>query len=97
MYSYIKSYLTSHKFFTIEAALLDRDNPKIIIGRTKEPILYPEMPYERDGKIPNIVFPSGTLVFNDMLGIYYGAADTHTCLATCPLTTLLDSMCIMKS
>jgi predicted GH43/DUF377 family glycosyl hydrolase len=85
IYCYIKSYLTSHKFFAIEAALLDIDNPQKIIGRTKEPLLFPETDYELEGKIPNVIFPSGALVFNDTLGIYYGAADTHICLATCSI------------
>jgi predicted GH43/DUF377 family glycosyl hydrolase len=97
IYSYIKSYLTSHKFFGIEAVLLDADNPENLIGRTEEPLLYPETDYEREGKIPNVIFPSGALVFNNTLGIYYGAADTRVCLATCPLDELLRSMCIMKT
>jgi predicted GH43/DUF377 family glycosyl hydrolase len=92
IYSYIKSYLTSHKFFGIEAALLDLDNPQKIIGRTKLPLMYPEQEYELVGKIPNIVFPSGALIYNNTLGIYYGAADTHVCLATCSVDTLLADM-----
>jgi beta-1,2-mannobiose phosphorylase / 1,2-beta-oligomannan phosphorylase len=92
IYCYIKSYLTSHKFFGIEAALLDIHNPQHIIGRTSHPILFPETDYEREGKIPNVIFPSGALVFNDTLGIYYGGADTHICLATCNIDELLSSM-----
>lgn len=89
IYSYIKSYQTSHKFFGIEAVLLDGENPQKIIGRTKMPLLYPEYEYELQGKIPNIVFPSGALIYNDNVGIYYGAADTSVCLATCSLSELL--------
>jgi len=92
IYSYIKSYLTSHKFFGIEAVLLDLHNPQKIIGRTSEPLLYPEYDYELIGKIPNIVFPSGALIYNDTVGIYYGASDTHVCLATCNLNELLSDM-----
>ncbi len=92
IYSYIRSYLTSHKFFGIEAALLDINTPQIIIGRTQEPLLFPEEEYERTGVIPNVVFPSGALVYNDTLGIYYGAADTRVCLATCSLKELINEM-----
>jgi predicted GH43/DUF377 family glycosyl hydrolase len=88
IYCYIKSYLTSHKFFTIEAALLDNNEPTKVIGRTQEPLLYPETDYEVQGKIPNIVFPSGALIVNNNLGVYYGGADTRICLATCPLDAL---------
>jgi beta-1,2-mannobiose phosphorylase / 1,2-beta-oligomannan phosphorylase len=92
IYSYIKSYLTSHKFFGIEAALLDADNPQKILKRTTRPLLYPEYDYELIGKIPNVIFPSGALIYNNNLGIYYGATDTTVCLATCSLDELLDSM-----
>jgi predicted GH43/DUF377 family glycosyl hydrolase len=92
IYSYIKSYLTSHKFFGIEAALLDIDNPQKIIGRTEHPLLFPEYEYELVGKIPNVIFPSGALIHNDMLGIYYGATDTSVCLATCNVDDLINEM-----
>ncbi len=92
IYCYIKSYLTSHKFFTIEAALLDGDDPTKVIGRTQEPLLYPETDYEVEGKIPNIVFPSGALIVNNNLGVYYGGADTRICLATCPLDVLFQEL-----
>lgn len=92
IYSYIRSYLTSHKFFGIEAALLDLTDPQKILAHTQEPLLYPERDYELRGKIPNVVFPSGALVYNDTLGIYYGAADTRVCLATCPLADLFGAL-----
>jgi predicted GH43/DUF377 family glycosyl hydrolase len=89
IYSYIKNYLSAYKFFGIEAVLLDIKNPQIILGRTAHPILYPETEYERVGLIPDIVFPSGALIHNDNLGVYYGAADMRVCLATCNLDELL--------
>lgn len=92
IYSYIKSYKTSHKFFGIEAVLLSAENPQNILKRTQDPLLFPEMEYELIGNIPNVIFPSGAVVHNDILGIYYGAADTTTCLATCSLQDLLESM-----
>jgi len=76
----------------VEAALLDLKNPQKIIGHTKHPILYPELDYELTGLIPNIVFPSGALVYNNNLGVYYGAADTRVCLATCVLDELLKEL-----
>jgi beta-1,2-mannobiose phosphorylase / 1,2-beta-oligomannan phosphorylase len=92
IYSYIKNYHSSYKFFGIEAALLDGNNPQKIIGHTNHPILYPEHDYELTGLIPNIVFPSGVLVHNNNLGVYYGAADTRVCLATCSLNDLLAEL-----
>lgn len=92
IYCYIKSYLTSHKFFGIEAAILDLKNPQIVLKKTPDPILYPELDYELIGKIPNVIFPSGALIYNNNLGVYYGATDTTVCLATIPVEELLSSM-----
>lgn len=96
IYCYIKNYLSSHKFFGIEAALLDAGNPQKIIGHTSQPLLYPEQEYEVTGFIPNVIFPSGALVYNNNLGVYYGAADTRVCLATCPLDELLEELTKLK-
>ncbi len=92
IYSYIKSYNTSHKFFGIEAVIVDKQNPQKILKRMHDPILFPEMEYERAGNIANVIFPTGAVIHNDTLGIYYGAADTTTCLATCSVEELCRLM-----
>ena len=47
-------------------------------------ILAPLAPYEREGDVPNVVFPCGLVhdVETDEIRLYYGAADTSICLAT---------------
>jgi beta-1,2-mannobiose phosphorylase / 1,2-beta-oligomannan phosphorylase len=92
IYCYIRNYISSSKIFGIEAVLLDANDPKKVIGRSDIPLLFPERPYEMYGKIPNVIFPSGALVNNNNLGIYYGAADTSVCLATCRLDELLKEL-----
>ncbi len=92
IYSYIKNYFSGDKVFGIEAALLDSENPRKVIGRSALPLLTPEAPYELEGVVPNIVFPSGALIKNDLLYVYYGAADTRVCLATMHLASLLDQI-----
>lgn len=92
IYCYIRNYLSSSKIFGIEAVLLDHNNPKKVIGKSDIPLLFPERPYEMSGKIPNVIFPSGAMVNNNNLGIYYGAADTSVCLATCNLDELLKEL-----
>ena len=87
--SYIKNYLSDNKIFGIEAVLLDIDNPRKVIGRTDHPLLIPTEKYELDGIVPNVTFPSGALVNENELYVYYGAADTSTCLAKCDLEHLL--------
>ena len=92
LYSYIKNYVSSEKIFSIDAVLLDLENPLKIIGRLEEPIMVPEKDYELLGNVPNIIFPSGALVNNDNVGLYYGAADTTCALATFRLDEALSSL-----
>lgn len=92
IYSYIKNYISNDKSFGIEAILLDLENPNKIIGRTQSPLLAPEKDYEMKGVVPNVIFPSGALVKDDKLFVYYGAADTRVALATCDLKELLSDM-----
>ena len=93
VYSYIQYYYDEHKrIFSIEAALLDHDNPQKLISRT-EAILVPQEFYEEYGLVPNIVFPSGaTLGDNGVLDIWYGAADTVCAKASLKLHDLLRAL-----
>jgi len=59
IYSYIQNYFAPPAVFGIEAALLDINNPQRIIARTDKPLLVPQEEYEKYGKVPNIVFPTG--------------------------------------
>lgn len=93
LYSYIENYLDQEKRqFAIEAMLLDLDDPLKIIGRTDYPLLLPRESYEMQGDVPNIIFPSGGLIKNNILFAYYGAADTCCALATCDVNQLLDTL-----
>jgi predicted GH43/DUF377 family glycosyl hydrolase len=78
--------------YRVGALLLDLKDPMNIIARTPKPILEPEAVYERQGIIPNVVFPCGNVVINDQLFVYYGGADRFCCVATVPMGELLDHM-----
>ena len=52
---------------------------------------------EREGIVKNIIFPSGTAVFDDRLYIYYGAADTCVATAEVPINELLNELTNLKS
>jgi len=75
--------LTSCNGFVYAAgvALLDLDEPWRVIARAAPHVLAPELPYECVGDVPNVVFPCAALREGNRLAIYYGAADTVTCLA----------------
>lgn len=92
LYSYIRNYRSGTPLFTVEAALLDLKNPARIIGRTDAPLFVPEEEYELYGKIPDVVFPTGVTIERDTIMLYYGAADTTTCVATASLSRLLHEL-----
>ncbi|MEK7501336.1 MAG: hypothetical protein AAB629_00245 [Patescibacteria group bacterium] len=92
VYAHIQRYGASDVVFGTEIILLDLENPRKIIGRTKGPFMVPEAYYEKVGQVPNIIFPSGALIQGDKLEVYYGATDTYCAFATIPLDNLLDSI-----
>jgi predicted GH43/DUF377 family glycosyl hydrolase len=92
IYSHIQKYFTAEKVFGIEAALLDHDDPTIVHKRTIFPFMVPEEGYERYGRLPKIIFPSGALRHGDTLTVYYGGTDTNCSRATLSFSRLLDSM-----
>jgi len=92
-YAYIENYFNQHdRVFSIEAALLDRDDPSKIISRT-ESIMVPEEIYEEYGIAPNIVFPtSATIGDGGQLDLWYGAADTVCAKASVKLHDLMRAL-----
>lgn len=74
------------------AALLDYQNPLRVIARFPDPILEPERQFEKVGDVPNVVFPTGTALFDDELLIYYGGADKAIGMATASLKELLHEL-----
>lgn len=92
IYSYISNYHSKNRVFAIEALLLDKQDPRKLIARTAGPLLTPEESYELYGFVPNVIFPSGARIHDDMLDIYYGAADHTVCLAHVSLSKLIESM-----
>ena len=74
------------------AMLLDLENPARVLARTREPILEPQMEFERQGVVSNVVFPDGTAVVNGTLSVFYGGADTVCCVAYAPLKQFLDEL-----
>jgi predicted GH43/DUF377 family glycosyl hydrolase len=78
--------------YAVGALLLDKHNPFTILGRSDKPLLQPEMPYELQGQIPNVVFPCGAVVIEDRLYVYYGGADSVIGVATMPLQKLIGEL-----
>lgn len=78
--------------YKLGAMLLDKKDPTKVIARSKAPLLEPSVWYENEGSKPRIVYSCGAVVKDETLFVYYGSADTVTCVATVPLGRLLDAL-----
>lgn len=67
--------------YSMGVALLDLDEPWKVIARSSDYVLAPTAPYEQVGDVQNVLFPCAALTEGDRISLYYGAADTVTCLA----------------
>nr|WP_294904128.1 hypothetical protein [uncultured Lacibacter sp.] len=76
------------------AALLDLENPQKEITRLPYPLFKPEFDWELKGEVNNVCFPTGSVISNDTLYIYYGAADEQIACASVNLTDLLKELLI---
>ena len=77
--------------YSIGALLLDLDRPTKVIGRTRLPLLTPQLD-EQDGYVPNVVYSCGALRHHDMLLVPYGIGDANIGFATVAIGDLLISM-----
>ncbi|MGB3802763.1 glycoside hydrolase family 130 protein [Sphingopyxis granuli] len=75
--------------YSLGAALLDRDDPSRVIGRTACPILT-AAESDREGYVPNVVYTCGAMRVGDELFIPYGISDSAIGFATASLDDLLD-------
>ncbi len=78
--------------YSFGAALLDLEKPWKVIYRTRPYLLNPREVYECVGDVPNVVFPCAALLDppTGRMAIYYGGADTVTCLAFAYLHEVMD-------
>ena len=62
-----------------------------MLAHARNFIMEPETYYEKFGLfIPNVIFPTGSVVKDGLLWIYYGCCDTSIGLATVPLDELVE-------
>ena len=80
------------KIYHATAALLDRKNPVRVLGRLTEPLFSPKAPWEKSGVTNNVVFPTGAVVRDKRLYIYYGAADKLIAAKSVDLAELLTEL-----
>lgn len=80
----------NNRVYRVGAALLDLQDPRKILARTKDPIFEPTETYERFGDVNNVVFPTGLTVIDRKIFMYYGAGDKVCCLAIADTDQLIE-------
>ena len=85
--------LTCNGFiYRLKACMLDLADPSVVLGYTRDFILWPEFDYEMRGRVMNVVFTCNAIPEEDgSLKIYYGAADTNIGLAEGRIADLADA------
>lgn len=77
--------------YKIGAMILDINDPSKVLYRSADPILEPEEKYENDWK-PGIVYPSGAVVLNGTLFVYYGGGDKYVAVAKADFSDFLKKL-----
>lgn len=82
--------------YSAGALVLDAVRPDDIVYRSKRPILAADVA-EREGLVPNVVFPTGIDQRNDLgapsrVDVYYGVADDRIGVATLTIPAVLERM-----
>ncbi len=78
------------------AALFELDDPKKEIARLPYPLLKPDQDYELAGDVDDVCFPTGTVLVDDTLYIYYGAGDDIIACASVSLSGLVAELLVNK-
>ncbi len=99
VYHGVATHFSSVNIYQAGVCLLDLDDPTKVVARSRYNILEPREDYELVGQVPNVVFPSGSIVDHyDSTGfalpestvtIYYGAADTVVAAAHTTVSELI--------
>jgi predicted GH43/DUF377 family glycosyl hydrolase len=81
--------------YSMGAILLEADDPSRVIARTDHPLLVPKEPYEHNGFLQDVVFPTGYVPLDDdgrSIRIYYGAADSVLAAADIDIDDILAAL-----
>ncbi len=77
--------------YSIGAVLLDKEDPSKVLGRSREPLVYPE-PHEREGYVPNVVYTCGALRNGNQIILPYAVSDTFSNFATIKIDDLMKAI-----
>lgn len=78
--------------YALGAVLLDLERPWHVLKRTRDPLIEPEAPYEKQGFYGGVVFPTGAIMDGASITLYYGAADTVVAGGRLPLKDVFETL-----
>jgi predicted GH43/DUF377 family glycosyl hydrolase len=78
--------------YRVGFALTAADEPTRLLRRSQGWVFGPSETYEREGDVPQVVFPCGWLLdeAGDRLAMYYGSADTSISVATASFADVME-------
>ena len=77
--------------YCIGAALLDKDDPSKVLGRTPQPLISPSDD-DREGYVPNVVYTCGAIAHGRTVFVPYGVADSSVTFCTIDIPGLLAGL-----
>jgi predicted GH43/DUF377 family glycosyl hydrolase len=77
--------------YSIGAVLLDKEDPRKVLGRTPQPILSPSDD-DREGYVPNVVYTCGAMAHGRQLFMPFGIADSSVAFSFIDIDQLLAAM-----
>lgn len=77
--------------YSLGAALLDKDDPRKVIGRLEKPLITPAK-RESSGYVPNVIYSCGSMVIGRTLILPYAISDVVTKFATASVDEIVNSM-----
>jgi len=91
-----------HLCYSAGLMILSEKHPRIIHYRSMNPVLNPILPEERNGMVPNVVFPTGIDRRDDLgmpnrFDVYYGMADARIGVARLDLPDILPPEGVIDS
>jgi predicted GH43/DUF377 family glycosyl hydrolase len=78
--------------YKLGAMILDVDDPTKVLYRSRTPILEPDFDYENQGFKAGVVYSCGAVMNDGELYVYYGGADSVTCVAMANVDKFLNEL-----
>lgn len=88
---------TTDNRYCLGALLLDLEKPWIVLANSVIPLVEPSLEYETEGFFGNVVFSCGAILEDDIVHIYYGAADDSIGLIDISLDEIYENLGIEVS